>query len=215
MPARSVCLVTLSLSEAGPGRFGGQVSVIDIYHTIPYHTIPYHVDDGEQVYHPWPHMMGGSSDIIPMPHMSGGSYIIPGRITSSVWAIIMGGRYIIPDQLNELEPELKQARDSHLDLGRAPYDLYGVKYIDLVSLSLKKHEASGSHLGLGRAPYVLYGVKYIDLVPLAPFSVLPGQHGGVRRRARRSAGLCLVCRRRVRSKRGAVITQTALRHFRP
>ena len=42
MPARSVCLVTLSLSEAGPGRFGRQVSVIDIYHTIPYHTIPYH-----------------------------------------------------------------------------------------------------------------------------------------------------------------------------
>ena len=38
MPARSVCLVTLSLSEAGPGRFGGQVSVTDIYHTIPYHT---------------------------------------------------------------------------------------------------------------------------------------------------------------------------------
>ena len=33
MPARSVCLVTLSLSEAGPGRFGRQVSVIDIYHT--------------------------------------------------------------------------------------------------------------------------------------------------------------------------------------
>ena len=41
MPARSVCLVTLSLSEAGPGRFGGQVSVTDIYHTMPYHTIPY------------------------------------------------------------------------------------------------------------------------------------------------------------------------------
>ena len=37
MPARSVCLVTLSLSEAGPGRFGRQVSVTDIYHTI-YHT---------------------------------------------------------------------------------------------------------------------------------------------------------------------------------
>ena len=47
MPARSVCLVTLSLSEAGPGRFGGQVSVTDIvsniYHTIPYHTIPYSI----------------------------------------------------------------------------------------------------------------------------------------------------------------------------
>ena len=44
MPARSVCLVALSLSEAGPGRFGGQVSVIRHlpYHTIPCHTIPYH-----------------------------------------------------------------------------------------------------------------------------------------------------------------------------
>ena len=39
MPARSVCLVTLSLSEAGPGRFGGQVSVTDIYHTIPYQLL--------------------------------------------------------------------------------------------------------------------------------------------------------------------------------
>ena len=44
MPARSVCLVTLSLSEAGPGRFGGQVSVtirhlyVDIYHH--YHAMP-------------------------------------------------------------------------------------------------------------------------------------------------------------------------------
>ena len=28
------------LSEVGPGRFGRQVSVTDIYHTIPYHTIP-------------------------------------------------------------------------------------------------------------------------------------------------------------------------------
>ena len=42
------------------------------------------------------------------------------------------------------------ASDSHLDLSRAPYVLYGVNYI--VSL----------------APYVLYGVKYIDLVSLAP-----------------------------------------------
>ena len=41
MPARSVCLVTLSLSEAGPGRFGRQISVTDIYHTISYRTIPY------------------------------------------------------------------------------------------------------------------------------------------------------------------------------
>ena len=34
MPARSVCLVTLSLSEAGPGRFGRQASVTDIYHAM-------------------------------------------------------------------------------------------------------------------------------------------------------------------------------------
>ena len=38
MPARSVCLVTLSLSEAGPGRFGRQVSVTDIYHAM--HALP-------------------------------------------------------------------------------------------------------------------------------------------------------------------------------
>ena len=49
MPARSVCLVTLPLSEAGPGHFGGQVSVVDIYHTIPYHTIPYVPGGGEQL----------------------------------------------------------------------------------------------------------------------------------------------------------------------
>ena len=42
MPARSVCLVTLSLSEAVPGRFGCQLSLTDIYHTIPYHTIGPH-----------------------------------------------------------------------------------------------------------------------------------------------------------------------------
>ena len=35
MPARSVCLVALSLSEAGPGRFGRQASVTDIYHAMP------------------------------------------------------------------------------------------------------------------------------------------------------------------------------------
>ena len=40
MPARSVCLVTLSLSEAGPGRFGRQVSVTDIYYS---NTIPCHL----------------------------------------------------------------------------------------------------------------------------------------------------------------------------
>ena len=36
MPARSVCLVTLSLSEAGPGRFGGHISG---HKHLPYHTI--------------------------------------------------------------------------------------------------------------------------------------------------------------------------------
>ena len=32
MPARSVCLVALSLSEAGPRRFGRQASVMDMPH---------------------------------------------------------------------------------------------------------------------------------------------------------------------------------------
>ena len=50
MPARSACLVTLSLSEAGPGRFGRQVSVTDVYHTIPYHTIPYHDGQGARLF---------------------------------------------------------------------------------------------------------------------------------------------------------------------
>ena len=40
MPARSVCIVTLSLFKYGPGRLGGQQSFTDFYHTIPYHTIP-------------------------------------------------------------------------------------------------------------------------------------------------------------------------------
>jgi hypothetical protein len=34
MPARSVCLVALSLSKAGPGRFGGQLSFTDLCHTM-------------------------------------------------------------------------------------------------------------------------------------------------------------------------------------
>ena len=40
MPARRVCLVTLSLSKDGPGRFGRQQSSPDFYHTTPYHIIP-------------------------------------------------------------------------------------------------------------------------------------------------------------------------------
>ena len=60
-------------------------------------------------------------------------------------------------------------------MGRAPYVLYGVKYVDLVSLEVKLYEimggravlqASDPYLDLGRAPYGLYGVKYIDLVSL-------------------------------------------------
>ena len=34
--------MTLSLSEAGPGRFGGQESFTDIYHVIPYQGAPAH-----------------------------------------------------------------------------------------------------------------------------------------------------------------------------
>ena len=54
----------------------------------------------------------------------------------------------------------------HLDLNRAPYCLYGVKYIDPVPPA---HLACGSHLDLGRALYCVHGVKYIDLVSLGVF----------------------------------------------
>ena len=64
----------------------------------------------------------------------------------------------------ELEEAL-QASGSHLDLGCVPYVLYGVEYIDLVSL-VSAH-ASGSHHDLSCVPYVLYGVEYIVLVSLA------------------------------------------------
>ena len=40
------------------------------------------------------------------------------------------------------------------------YVLYGVKYIDLVSLAAV-YKASDSHLALICVPYVLYNVKYI------------------------------------------------------
>ena len=39
MPARSVCLVTLSLSEAGPRTPRRPASVTDIYHAIPCHVV--------------------------------------------------------------------------------------------------------------------------------------------------------------------------------
>ena len=34
MPACSICRVALSLSKAGPGRFGSQLSFTDLYHTM-------------------------------------------------------------------------------------------------------------------------------------------------------------------------------------
>ena len=58
------------------------------------------------------------------------------------------------------------------DLNHAPYVLYGVKYIGLVSLapfsdqSVPHYESTWPDLD--HAPYALYGVKYIDLVSLAP-----------------------------------------------
>ena len=55
---------------------------------------------------------------------------------------------------------------SRLDLHHAPYNLYGVKYIGLVSLSPKQPGFGQPNLDLSCAPYVLYGVKYIDPVSL-------------------------------------------------
>ena len=47
----------------------------------------------------------------------------------------------------------QEVSGSHLDLSRAPYVSYGVKYIGLVSLDMPN--ASGSHLDLSCAPCVL------------------------------------------------------------
>ena len=67
------------------------------------------------------------------------------------------------------------ASGAHIDFGRAPYLLYGVKYIGLVSLrcpfQAHRSSSSDSHIDLSCAPYVLQPFKYIDLVSLAP---LPG-----------------------------------------
>ena len=94
-----------------------------------------------------------------------------------------------------------QPHAPRLDLSRAPYNLYGVKYIDPVSLAnlfnamyralnltwvvrpmfcmmLRASIVSRLKIDLGRAPYVLYGVKYIDLVPrppIFPFFLIPFQ----------------------------------------
>ena len=39
-----------------------------------------------------------------------------------------------PDEVHDTELRVWRASDTHLDLDRAPYGLYGVEYIDLVSL---------------------------------------------------------------------------------
>ena len=52
MPTRSVCLVTLFLSEQGPGRVGHPSSSADICHTMP---PPYAV----HLYHPAVAIEGG------------------------------------------------------------------------------------------------------------------------------------------------------------
>ena len=53
-------------------------------------------------------------------------------------------------EMVDAEREQSQASDSHLDLDRAPYVLYGVKYIDLVSLApFPGHRADTGPAALG------------------------------------------------------------------
>ena len=80
---------------------------------------------------------------------------------------IMGGQGLAQSPLKSCAPDTHDsgrytienengttASGAHLDLDRAPYALYGVKYIDLVSLDLD------------RARYVLCRVNYMRLVSL-------------------------------------------------
>jgi hypothetical protein len=46
-----------------------------------------------------------------------------------------------------------QASVANLDLGRAPYVLYGVKYIDLVSLDATRPVNLGCYFGLFARPF--------------------------------------------------------------
>ena len=73
------------------------------------------------------------------------------------------------EMLTSVDSPEAAASDPHLDLIRAPYLLYGVKYIDLVSLwrhGAERDMDNGSQFDLIRAPYCygLYGVKCIDAV---------------------------------------------------
>ena len=85
-------------------------------------------------------------------------------------------------------PQVESGRDLGRDLGRAPYGLYGVKYIGPVSLApFPFLELEGPKrpnlepLDLGRAPFVLYEVEYIDLVSLSPFpGAVPWARGPAR-----------------------------------
>ena len=54
-----------------------------------------------------------------------------------------------------------EASDSHLDLSRVPYGLYGVKYICLVSLVLGTRQACDSLIDASHVLYcyVLYGLN--------------------------------------------------------
>ena len=55
----------------------------------------------------------------------------------------------------KLEEQEEQASGSHLDLGRAPYMLYGVKYIDRVSLDVPR---AASHVVIWRESCPLWFV---------------------------------------------------------
>ena len=74
-----------------------------------------------------------------------------------------------PKPANRPPAHASRSQIATLDLGRASYVSYGVKYIGLVSLTpAHASQAHITNLDLGRAPYVSYGVKYVGLVSLAP-----------------------------------------------
>ena len=79
-------VVTLSLSEWGPGRFGRQQSFTDIHHTIPYHTIPcgqFHLAFYRSIYVRWVGVQFSSIQVQVSSFKGSGAktnpYIHPGR----------------------------------------------------------------------------------------------------------------------------------------
>ena len=85
----------------------------------------------------------------------------PGRGTTIECkdAIFVMTSNLAADEIAAYGVEPVNLKSSHLDLGCAPYVLYGAKYIGPVTLAPPNQPANLKSLDLGLAPCVLYGLN--------------------------------------------------------